>query len=362
MGRSDIRDQEDDIWVSDLTRATLRGACLRQADLTGAVTAGGSPTSHVAILARARGIMRRTGYHCGARDAALVRERFPDADTLAVFAAGSEIVITGFVFPVGEPHTFGDSFGAPRMMGSTYEHAHQGTDIMTDKLRSSIWLIDTATGEQRPLVTGTGDHMSPRWSPDGRRLAFDARPNGQADVYVVDAAGGRPHRLTTGPSNEVAPSWSPDGRWLYFGSNRSGVWQVWKMPAEGGEALPVTRDGGYAAQASPDGRTLFFTRYDGPGLWQIPAAGGPETFVPGTEDVRSTSDWIVAPDGLLFARPSDDGPVLRRLDAATGRQEDVAALPGFSFGGGLTRTVDGRTTLFVRHDAGETDLLSLPRF
>jgi murein DD-endopeptidase MepM/ murein hydrolase activator NlpD len=49
---------------------------------------------------------------------------------LAVFAAGSEIAIHGFVFPVGDPHTFGDSFGAPRMMGSTYEHAHQGTDIM----------------------------------------------------------------------------------------------------------------------------------------------------------------------------------------------------------------------------------------
>jgi murein DD-endopeptidase MepM/ murein hydrolase activator NlpD len=39
-------------------------------------------------------------------------------------------VIHGFVFPVGEPHAFGDSFGAPRMMGSKYEHAHQGTDIM----------------------------------------------------------------------------------------------------------------------------------------------------------------------------------------------------------------------------------------
>jgi murein DD-endopeptidase MepM/ murein hydrolase activator NlpD len=49
---------------------------------------------------------------------------------LAVFAAGSEIVISGFVFPVGDPHSFGDSFGAPRMMGSEYEHAHQGTDIM----------------------------------------------------------------------------------------------------------------------------------------------------------------------------------------------------------------------------------------
>ncbi len=49
---------------------------------------------------------------------------------LAVFAAGSEIVISGFVFPVGEPHSFIDSFGAPRMLGSSYEHAHQGTDIM----------------------------------------------------------------------------------------------------------------------------------------------------------------------------------------------------------------------------------------
>ncbi|MGK2947907.1 MAG: peptidoglycan DD-metalloendopeptidase family protein [Acidimicrobiales bacterium] len=49
---------------------------------------------------------------------------------LAVFAAGSEIVIHGFVFPVGEPHSFIDSFGFPRMMGTGYEHAHQGTDIM----------------------------------------------------------------------------------------------------------------------------------------------------------------------------------------------------------------------------------------
>src|SRR3546814_3703858 len=48
---------------------------------------------------------------------------------LAVFAAGSEIVIRGFVFPVGDPHSFGASFGAPRMLSSSYEHAHQGTDI-----------------------------------------------------------------------------------------------------------------------------------------------------------------------------------------------------------------------------------------
>ena len=49
---------------------------------------------------------------------------------LAVTSNGGQIVIHGFVFPVGDPHSFGDSFGAPRMMGTGYEHAHQGTDIM----------------------------------------------------------------------------------------------------------------------------------------------------------------------------------------------------------------------------------------
>jgi murein DD-endopeptidase MepM/ murein hydrolase activator NlpD len=49
---------------------------------------------------------------------------------LAVFSAGSEIVIRGFVFPVGEPYSFIDSWGYPRMVGTQYEHGHQGVDIM----------------------------------------------------------------------------------------------------------------------------------------------------------------------------------------------------------------------------------------
>ena len=49
---------------------------------------------------------------------------------LAVFSAGSEIVIRGFVFPVGEPFDFIDSWGYPRMVGTEYEHGHQGVDIM----------------------------------------------------------------------------------------------------------------------------------------------------------------------------------------------------------------------------------------
>jgi len=49
---------------------------------------------------------------------------------LAVFSAGSQIVIRGFVFPVGEPYSFIDSWGYPRMVGTEYQHGHQGVDIM----------------------------------------------------------------------------------------------------------------------------------------------------------------------------------------------------------------------------------------
>jgi murein DD-endopeptidase MepM/ murein hydrolase activator NlpD len=49
---------------------------------------------------------------------------------LAVLSAGSDIIIHGFVFPVGVPHSFGNSFGAPRMVGTQYQHSHQGVDIL----------------------------------------------------------------------------------------------------------------------------------------------------------------------------------------------------------------------------------------
>ncbi len=49
---------------------------------------------------------------------------------LSVLTAGSDLIIKGFVFPVGVPHSFGNSFGAPRMIGTEYAHSHQGTDIL----------------------------------------------------------------------------------------------------------------------------------------------------------------------------------------------------------------------------------------
>jgi hypothetical protein len=69
--------------------------------------------------------------------------------------------------------------------GRRIAYVRRSGDIMTDRMRSAIWLIDTASGEQAPLVAGPGSHFSPRWSPDGSRLAYiSTAEGGQAQLYV----------------------------------------------------------------------------------------------------------------------------------------------------------------------------------
>jgi TolB protein len=64
---------------------------------------------------------------------------------------------------------------------------------------------------------------TPRWSPDGERIAFDSNVEGQWEVYVISANGGRLQRLTSNSASDDSPSWSRDGKWIYFASNRSGA-------------------------------------------------------------------------------------------------------------------------------------------
>ena len=101
--------------------------------------------------------------------------------------------------------------------GRTVAYVRRSADIMTDKARSSIWLINVATGEQRPLVAGTGDHFSPRWSPDGKRLAYASTAEGGApQLFVRWMDTGQTVRVTGLPDSPQAIAWSPDGRRLAY--------------------------------------------------------------------------------------------------------------------------------------------------
>ena len=97
---------------------------------------------------------------------------------------------------------------------------------------NEIWVSDS-NGRTPVQLTHYGGPLTgtPRWSPDGMNIAFDTRPDAQADIYVVSSIGGTPRRVTKSEFEDVVPSWSSDGAWIYFASNRTGAWQVWRAPA-----------------------------------------------------------------------------------------------------------------------------------
>src|SRR5690242_11921748 len=68
--------------------------------------------------------------------------------------------------------------------GRQIAYVRQSGDVMTDRNRASIWLVDVASGRQRPVVTGAGSYSSPRWSPDGTRVAYSSTDQGGAQLWV----------------------------------------------------------------------------------------------------------------------------------------------------------------------------------
>jgi dipeptidyl aminopeptidase/acylaminoacyl peptidase len=89
------------------------------------------------------------------------------------------------------------------------------SDLATDKRRSSIWMVNWNGGENVRLTYG-GDENSPRWSPDGKHLAFlSTRPaNGKTQVWLLDRRGGEARQLTNVKEEIDDYRWSPDGKKL----------------------------------------------------------------------------------------------------------------------------------------------------
>ena len=94
-------------------------------------------------------------------------------------------------------------------------YVRAAADIMTDSTRRSVWIINTATGEQRSITAD--DVSSPRWSPDSQRLAYIANdPAGKPQVFVCQIGGDGINRVTALSEAPGDLTWSPDGRSLAF--------------------------------------------------------------------------------------------------------------------------------------------------
>jgi Tol biopolymer transport system component/DNA-binding winged helix-turn-helix (wHTH) protein len=255
------------------------------------------------------------------------------------------------------------------------DYSPDGRKIVFASNRSGdfgIWVCDADGANAVQLVNGgaclTG---TPRWSPDGRWIAYDSRSSepgreGNADIYVVSAAGGPSRQLTAGAAENVAPSWSRDGKWIYIGSSRSGSMQIWKVPAEGGHAVQVTRHGGFEGFESTDGKIFYYAKgRSTPGIWQIPVAGGEETLLVDYLNAGYWRLWTVVAKGIYFATAnSPSQPLIEFFNFATGKVTQVAALdkPISRSDPGLAVSPDGRLLLFVQLDQSGSDIVLVENF
>jgi dipeptidyl aminopeptidase/acylaminoacyl peptidase len=100
--------------------------------------------------------------------------------------------------------------------GHVVAYVRVSYDIMTDRPRRSIWLVDADTGTQTPLAAGPGSNYSPRWSPDGKRLAYVASEGGRSQLFVRWMQMDQAARITDLTETPEDLQWSPDGRSIAF--------------------------------------------------------------------------------------------------------------------------------------------------
>ena len=217
---------------------------------------------------------------------------------------------------------------------------------------SEIW-VSQATGENPLQMTHLNSYSgTPRWSPDGKWIAFDSYTRDGPQILVVDSEGRNLHSITNGPHRNVVPSWSRDGKSIYFASNRTGNWQVWKHSVEGGSEIQVTTNGGFDAFESYDGRTLYFSRFDKGGLWSLPANGGTETLVVADKpQIGYWGHWAVTQAGLYLLNA--DGEPRPRIEFYSFATHRVSPVLNFERGPlnsqpSLGATADGKTIYYVQ--------------
>ncbi len=127
---------------------------------------------------------------------------------------------------------------------------------------NDLWLVSREGGMASPLASPPGQEGFPKFSPDGKTIAFVGNYDGNRDLYTIPVMGGVPVRVTYHPSSETLCDWTPDGRLCFFARGHGGLrrqTQLMTVSATGGlsEQLPIP----YGANGvfSDDGVWLAYT-------------------------------------------------------------------------------------------------------
>jgi len=132
-----------------------------------------------------------------------------------------------------------------------------------------IWLANEDGSSPRRLTDNIARDVFPRFSPDGKWIAFSSNRYGNYDVFVIPASGGEPKQLTFNSANDTVVGWSRDSHHILFqsarGLNYPGIPNLYAVSIDGGLEQPLPTDWGYWASYSPDGKKLVFNRH--PAVW-----------------------------------------------------------------------------------------------
>jgi acylaminoacyl-peptidase len=295
--------------------------------------------------------------------------------------------------------------------GGRVVYVRNGFDIMKDRGRSALWMIRADGSDHRALTDGTTGARSPRWSPDGDRLAYVSSADGSSQIWARWMDTGQETKLTTLTKSPGELAWSPDGRWIAFtmfvpgepadpiaslppkpegadwgppirvverlqyradgaGYLENGFTHVFVLPAEGGTPRQITsgpyHHGGMPAWA-PDGRHLLISANRLPDWEYVPQ--GSEVYEVSVADgaIRALTDRKgpdgsprVSPDGRQIAYLGYDdreqGYQLTRLYVMN-RDGSGQRLVTGSFDrdvGGIVWSADGRGLFFQYDEEGNT--------
>jgi len=166
---------------------------------------------------------------------------------------------------------------------------------------------EAAISEPREIAESAKGASRPTLSPDGKWLAFNTSER-QEDLIVVAADGGLTRQLTSGEARNRGPRWSPDGKRIAFFSTRSGDWEIWTVDPDGGDLRQITALVGQNVAWpvwSPDSRQLAYTIF-GVNTFLIDpnrpwSAQTPFRLPPFTDPKQIFNAWCWSPDGRMLA-------------------------------------------------------------
>jgi Tol biopolymer transport system component len=229
---------------------------------------------------------------------------------------------------------------------------------------NEFWVCEQDGSKPRQITRLKGRVESPRWSTDGKQIAFwGVRENEErlAQIFVVPSDGSADAKaVSKGPDAAGVPLWSPDGKWLLYA--QAGLWRLPSTLPENAKPEKIADFYVFDSFPSADGKWIYFTRgYDIKGLWRMPAEGGqtePE-LIPGTEGAGNYRYLDFAGKAATFIEVGKS-KIVRRFDTESGKLQTLFTLPAetelYLGPRGMAVSPDGRHLLITKLDTRIGDI------